>query len=348
MNFDPSCIDVEDFLECLDVRNVQQATAEELRFSCPFPAHMLGDETPSAYMNIETTAFFCHSCHAKGNAIHFTCKALDISPMEAIRMLKQRYSPYGIDPDSRNMREEVLKIMARDPKPLPENPVLDETEILQFAVDWDSAHSAWLRDGEAFPACDYMFERGFTVEDLESWEFGYDEKSSRIVLPVRDERGVLVGFKARAWDGRKPKYLNLGGDQYGWPSFLKNSIVFGIDRAQEVSGHLIVVEGEFNVVAMHRHGYRNTVAINGSYFGPRQIRLLKHYADVVTLFFDSDPAGFDATRALSDELESFMPVYVTPDHDGDPADMDPDEISECLAQSISTTRLKLDKITASA
>lgn len=349
MNFDPSVIDVEDFLECLDVRNVQQATTEELRFSCPFPAHALGDETPSAYMNIETTAFFCHSCHAKGNAIHFTCKALDISPIEAIRMLKQRYSPHGIDPDSRNMREEVLKILAREPKPLPQNPVLPEETIHQFAVDWEGAESVWRRDGEAFPACDYMFRRGFTAQELDYWEFGYDEKSDRIVLPVRDEKGILVGFKARAWNDRKPKYLNLGGDAYGWPSFLKNSVVFGLDRAKEASDHLIVVEGEFNVVAMHRHGYPNTVAINGSYFGPRQMRLLRHYANSVTLFFDSDPAGYDATFAVTQELESFMPVYVAPDHDSDPADMDMNEAGACIAQAQSSTRLKLDaKIAASA
>jgi hypothetical protein len=68
MSFDPSCIDVDDFLDCLDIENVTQATTTELRFSCPFPAHALGDETPSAYMNVETTAFFCHACHAKGNS----------------------------------------------------------------------------------------------------------------------------------------------------------------------------------------------------------------------------------------------------------------------------------------
>jgi len=88
--FDPSNIDVEDFLDCLDIRNVSRATAAEFRFSCPFPGHDNGDENASSYMNEETTAFFCHGCKASGNAVHFTQRVLGISPLEAIRMLKER------------------------------------------------------------------------------------------------------------------------------------------------------------------------------------------------------------------------------------------------------------------
>jgi DNA primase len=341
MSFDPSCIDVDDFLDCLDIENVTQATTTELRFSCPFPAHALGDETPSAYMNVETTAFFCHACHAKGNAIHFTERVLGISPLEAIRMLRQRYSPGGLDPDARSMTEEIRKILYPPEIVEPENPQLDDSLVQRFDMDWFLAEQAW-REGKGWEGTDYMLERGFDAATLTEWEFGYDEASDRIVLPVRDENGVLVGFKARAWrQGHKPKYLNLGGERYGWPPFLKNQVVFGLDRAKEHGTHLIVVEGELNAIAMSDHGFPNSVAINGSYFGPKQMRLLRKYADSVTLFFDTDPAGEDATNAVAKELQDFMPVYVCPDHDGDPADMETEEVIACIEQAISTTRRRI-------
>lgn len=340
MNFDPSCIDVDDFMECLDVQNVQQATMDEIRFSCPFPAHAMGDETPSAYMNVETTAFFCHACHEKGNAIHFTCKLLGISPIEAIRLLKGRYSPQGIDPDSRNMREEVRKILDKKEDEVPRLTKLDESVLGRFLVNWDKVADSY-GTKECPPEFAYMLDRGFDSDTLLEWQFGYDDLSNRIVLPVRDEDGDLVGFKARAWDDRKPKYLNLGGDRYGFAPFLKNSVVFGLDRAKHFGKHLIVVEGELNVIAMCDKGYPNTVAINGSYFGPRQIHLLRRYAESVTLFFDSDPAGYDATKAVKESLKDFMSVYIAPDHDGDPADMDHEEIRACVEQAISHVKLQL-------
>lgn len=333
--FDPSNVDVLDMLEVLDIDNVTQATEYEVRYSCPFSAHDSGDETPSAYMNLETSLFFCHSCHAKGSAIHFTAGVLDVSLLEAVMMLKQKYSPFGINPDARNMVEEVRKYQEQKVAEPKENQILDEALIHDFDIDWHEAHYAYLING-GHPATDYMFDRGFTADTLTHWQFGWDVDSNRITLPVRNEDGLLVGFKARAIDNRKPKYLNLGGERYGFPSFLKNLVVFGLDRARNESTDLILVEGEFNVVKLWQHGIKNAVAINGSYFGPRQIRMLRDCAERVTLFFDTDEAGYDATQAVSQELTPFMPVHIVPDHDGDPADMSFEEITACLDQSISS------------
>lgn len=282
-----------------------------------------------------------HNCHAKGSAVDFAAKVLEVSPLEATRLLRQRYSPGAINPDSRNILEEIQKIL-NPPEPVPEeNPILDKAVLKEFQVDWDEAYHAYCI-GEGAPMTDYMFIRGFTKKTLKEWEFGYDSASSRIVLPVYDEDDNLVGFKARAWDGRKPKYLNLGGKRYGWPSFLKNSIVFGLNRVIE-KGHtdLIVVEGELNAVALWQHGYTNAVAINGSYYGPKQLQLLKSHAESVTLFFDSDEAGFDATSRLNRELKDHLFVRVVPEHKGDPADMTADDIFECLDNAITSAQLSL-------
>lgn len=327
--FDPSCIDVLDYLECLDIRNVERATDKEVRFSCPYPAHIKGDETPSAYMNLETSNFFCHSCKAKGNAISVAADILGVSPIAAIRMLKQRYSPAGIDPDSRNMVEEIRKILHKEPTTKKINHPLLEGTLDAYRVDWAVAqhmHDAgWAQ---------YIFDRGFSVRTLVKWEFGYSERFRRITLPIRDEHGRLVGIKARAWaKGHKPKYLNLRDDDNGITPYLKNEVVFALDRVSDSADMLIIVEGEYNAIIMHELGYQNTVAINGSYFGDRQIRLIKQRAEKVILFFDSDSAGFEATRAVADVLLPFIFVDVVPDHIGDPAEMHPYSVKRCLDEA---------------
>jgi DNA primase len=331
MPFDPACIEVEDYLDCLDIRNVRRATEKEWQFSCPLPAHVKADENPSAYMNDETTAFFCHSCHAKGNAVSLAAQILGVSPLESTRMLKQRYSPAGIDPDSRSMVEEIRLILEKKPVIKRENVILDESVLDRYRVDWKAhAHTPWAK---------YMWERGFSVGVLEEWEFGFSSKHNRITLPIRDENGNLVGIKARAMNNRKPKYLNLRDENI--EPYLKNEIVFALYRVPADRDHLIIVEGEYNAIAMHYHGYINTVAINGSYFGDRQMRLIKERAERVTLFFDSDQAGRDATEAVAEALSPYMTIFIAPDHDGDPAQMHPYTIHRCVAEAASLRQLRL-------
>lgn len=337
--FEVSCIDVLDFLECLEIRNIQRATEREFRFSCPYPAHSTGDADPSCYMNVETTAYMCHSCHAKGNAVQFASDILGLSPIETTRMLKQRYSPHGIDPDSRNRVEELRRAREKSKKTLKRtNRVFDESVLNAYAVDWPTKFSEW-NEGAAADWVNYLFsERKFEPEDLMDWQFGYSSSLRRITLPVRDEGGRIVGIKARSYlKWHKPKYLNLRDDENDVEPYLKNDVVFGLDRARKFGTDLIVVEGEYNVVAMHGHGYTNTVAINGSYFGERQVRLLKQFATSITLFFDSDTAGNDAAEALSEALRLFLPIYVCPEHHGDPAEMHRNSIEACIEARESLT-----------
>lgn len=328
--FDVTCIDVIDFLDCLNIRNVEKATEREVKFSCPYPAHLKGDESPSAYMNVETTKFFCHSCHAKGDAISFATDLLEVSPIAAIRMLKQRYSPGGIDPDSRCMVEEIRKLIEKVPEIRRENRILPQSVLDKYHVDW---HVQLYDHGRyADPWAKYIHDRGFSIATLFNWEFGYSRRHRRITLPVRDENGCLVGIKARALDERKPKYLNLKDEENDIEPYLKNEIVFALDRVGSIP-HLIIVEGELNAIAMHQMGLQNTVALNGSYFGDRQIQLIKRYAYSATLFFDSDQAGYDATHAVARELLPFMPVSIVPDHEGDPAVMHEYSIKRCINES---------------
>lgn len=363
-SLDLSKVDVLDFLDALDVENVQEATDEEVQFSCPFPGHMYGDETPSAYMNRESTAWFCHSCKRRGNAITFLAEHENISRYLSIVFLRQEYDSTFKEPVGGSFAAEWDAHFAKQAGASPtEAPVyLDESLVDHFALDWPLGAGA-----SDFPdtPMEYMYERGFTSETLNFWEVGYDEKTDRVVFPVRDVDGRLVGFKGRDWTGgNSPKYLNLGDRPtkdrgYGFGPYNVSQIVYGLDKVKpQRTG--IAVEGELNVWAMRQLGYDNVVGLGGSYISPRHAALLKWHFDELIVFFDSlkeewdedseeeiivvDEAGMKATIQAIEAFQNSMPVKVVDEHLGDPADMihEPTMIAGLLRGAVSSLHVSMD------
>lgn len=347
--FDPTCIDVEHFLEVLEVRNLSWATDDELRFSCPFPSHAGLDEKPSCYMNADTTAFFCHGCKERGNAVGFTELILGVSPLEATRLLKQRYSPAGIDPDERDMVKEIKNIFQTDEEKKVQ-PVIDESVLEEMLVDWEHVDFARRRDQYVPEPLAYMFDRGFDSETLNDWSFGYDSRSDRPVFAVRDEHGQLIGFKGRAWrDEQYPKYFVLGDkpgkpNKYGFPCYHTSQVVFGADRIKGDEEAVVICEGELNAIAVTMKTRMSAVAINGSHFSDYHAQIIRNKANKAILFLDSDPAGDSAVwgwrdsngvhhKGIVDSLKDFIEVRICHDHDGDAASMNEIEIANCLSSS---------------
>jgi DNA primase len=349
--FDASHVDVEHFLDTLGIENITRATSDELRFSCPFPNHGGGDETPSCYMNANTSAFFCHGCKERGTAVEFAAYVLQISPLESIRLLKQAYMPGYINPDLRNMESEVRKILAEHEEKI-EQPILPEMLFDQFLVDWDAAHAAW-KNGEGFEATDYFFERGFSPRTLNDWGFGYDKISGRVVFPIRDLAAKLIGFKGRAhWKDATPKYLVLGdgpgGGRYGFPRYYPSQVVFGAHRVGRLGRNpLVVCEGELNAIAVTaKMPVYNAVAINGSFFSEWHAKIIRRIAPEsgIILFLDDDSAGSNAVWGWENSkgewrpgavelLSPHIPVQLVPEHVKDAADMTSAEVEATLAQA---------------
>jgi DNA primase len=362
MAFDRSNIEVEDYLECLEMRNVSRATEEEWRFSCPYPSHLNGDENASAYMNDRTSAFYCHGCKNKGDGVSFAAYVLGISHLEAVRMLRQRYQPGFIDPSARNMLEEVRKILDAQEEEPDANTEFDDSLIESLAVDWEKVSKFPAFAPEPFR---YMIERGFTAETLNSWDFGYHERTDRVTFGVRNEQGSLVGVKGRAWEkGREPKYLVLGDvptkpQRYGFPRYQTGLLCFGLDRARQ-HNRVIICEGELNAIALHQCGYTNAVAVNGSNFTESQKKLITRHFDHATVFFDlDDNAGWDGTfghfndagkwvPGIVDKLKDFISVSVVPPTDGDPADMVQDgridDLREAIESAESATAIRVAQL----
>lgn len=345
--FDPSCVDVLHFLESLEIRNVRIGPIEAT-YSCPFPNHANGDDTPSAQMHLESTQFRCYGCKERGNAISFATGVLGISPLVAIRMLRAAYDPNALDPDSFSTIAAVERALYRQETPEPPQPQLDEALLDRFAVDWYAVEQALARGEQVSPVLSYMLGRGFGPEALEDWEFGYDQISGRITFAVRDEHGTLVGFKARSVFDSKTKYLVLGdkrdrNPRYGFPLYFPSRICFGAHRVRP-GGTVVVCEGELNAIAIASRTGKNSVAINGSFFSAQHARIIRNYADRVILFLDHDKAGKNATWGWTDQkgifhpgivqqLRDHLPVLLTPPSDRDAADLCGTEIEKLLSRA---------------
>ncbi len=149
---------------------------------------------------------------------------------------------------------------------------------------------------------DYLQERGYQREALSAAGLiikredsgHYDRFRGRLIIPIRDERGGVVGFGARALDDSTPKYINSPQT----PVFDKGAILFGLDLAKGTirrEGLAIIVEGYMDVLTAHQHQIANMVASMGTALTETQLRLLKRFSKRFTLALDADTAGHQAT-----------------------------------------------------
>ncbi len=123
----------------------------------------------------------------------------------------------------------------------------------------------------------------------------YDRFRGRLIFPIRDIRGEVIGFGARALDDSQPKYLNSPET----PVFSKGRVLYGIDlakRAIREKDQVIIVEGYTDVITAHQRGFRNVVASMGTALTENQVRELKRLTKRFVLALDADKAGDAATR----------------------------------------------------
>lgn len=330
-------VDVEAFLEALDIANVYQSKSDEIGFSCPFPGHSHGDERPSAFMNTgakqarKTTAWTCFGCKRKGNAITFLAEHEHISRMLAAAQLKERFAPGFIAPRAGLKRELEERLEARKLEQQTVIPTLKWSMYhKRFGVEWGH-YAEWYGDE---PDVGYMLDRGFTPAMLEEWAIGYDHLSRRITIPVANEDGKLVGVKGRAWwPDAKPKYMILGdtrrvierhgGPVYGFEPYEKSLVVFGLPMWGEQPVY-VFCEGEIDVMSFWRIDVP-AFCIGGSWLSEHQAKLIRQYTDTVVIFFDNDKAGKRGLWGYEDDegehkpgavemLEKFVRVRVAPKH----------------------------------
>ena len=364
--------DAVDMVELVGTRPDLRREGTRFTGLCPFHE----ERTPSFSVNAEHKLYHCFGCGASGDAIRFMQEAEGLDFKQAVESLAERYNVElkreQEDPAAarrRERRERLLKLLERAAtyyaRYLWESGEADkaraylaerglEEEVLrEFRVGyspkaWDKVTVAAQRDG-------------FTREEIAAAGLGqrsrggagfYDSFRGRIMFPLADARGHVLGFGARAMgEGRGPKYVNTREGEL----YQKRRQLFGIDHARAEAarrGRILVVEGYTDVLALHQAGLKEAVAIMGTELTTEQVTLLSQTVNTAFLALDADPSGQAAmVRASKVAADRGLELRVVGMPEGtDPADLvansGPEAFTELLGSAVSVVEFQIRRVLA--
>ncbi|MCD8090809.1 MAG: DNA primase, partial [Clostridiales bacterium] len=303
---------------------------------CPFHH----EKTPSFRVNSREQYFHCFGCGESGDVISYIMKSRNFDFTDAVKHLADRvHYPLpeaGMSGDYKKAAEErqtIYDINKKTARLFYENlqgrdgyfarQYLDNRRISGKIRGIYGLGYASYKSGTVV---EFLKKAGYSEEiilksGLASEKNGrlYDKFFNRLMFPIIDIHGRIIGFGGRVLDDGKPKYLNSPET----PVFNKSSNLYSINLAvKEKTRELILVEGYMDVITLYQAGFRNVVAALGTSFNSNHTKLLKKYADRVILLFDSDEAGVKAVlRTIPVLLKSGIEVKVLQVTDA----KDPDE-----------------------
>lgn len=340
---------------------------------CPFH----DERTPSFSVNAEMGLYHCFGCGESGDAIRFVERTEGADFKEAVEFLSERF---GVelqaereDPraeERRRRRERLLKLVERTTayyarflwesgeagkaRAYLAGRGLGEQVLREFRVGY--APSAWDRVLLAAQ------RDGFSVEEVAAAGLGqrgskggfYDRFRGRIMFPLADARGRVLGFGARALrEDQRPKYLNTSENDL----YHKGRQLFGIDHARgpaAKAGHVVVVEGYTDVLALHQAGVPESVAIMGTALTQEQIAELARAASTVYMALDADPSGQEAMlRAARTAGTRGLELRVVAMPDGrDPAELvtaeGPEAFTSLLDSAVTVPEFEVRRVLSGA
>jgi DNA primase len=301
---------------------------------CPFHPNT---RTPAFYVFPDTQSYYCFSCHAAGDAFNFVMARQNLDFAEALRGLADRA---GVQLEPRTSQQEHedaertrLRQINSDAAAYWQY-VLISTQKGQVGREYAEQRGLEQRTIEAWQlgyAPDdwsdllrYLTDRkGYAPEELEraglviKRERGgyYDRFRNRLIFPIRNMKGEIIGFGGRALGDDPAKYMNTPET----PLFHKGSVLYGIDLAREAAKRadaIVLVEGYIDVIVAHQAGFSNVVAPMGTALTSDQVGVIKRLARTVYLALDADTAGAQATlkglQTLRDNLDAHAVPVPTP------------------------------------
>ena len=316
---------------------------------CPFH----NEKTPSFSVSTDKQIYHCFGCGKGGGVINFIMSVENLSFPEAVRFLAERAGMQvpedGQDQELPRLRKRMLELnreAARWFYTNLEGPGGEKAAAYLERRQISKKTAVRFGLGAAPPGWDNLIRameaRGFTRDELiraglavsgKSSRDGkgraiYDKFRDRLIFPVIDVRGEVLGFSGRALnEDQEPKYLNSPETLV----FSKRRTLFGINLAKNTKrDSIILVEGNVDVVTLHQAGFDNAVAAMGTALTTEQTRLISRFAKEIVLCYDNDPAGRKATeRALEILKNSEFSVKVLrlPDRmvDGKAVKLDADD-----------------------
>ncbi len=304
-----------DIVDLIQSRVPLQKAGRNFKANCPFH----NEKTPSFIVFPERGTWHCFgACGTGGDVFSFIQRADNLTFSEALSRLAERA---GVTiPDTRRQDESQRKqndvlytalqsaadyfhrILVHSPageqarRYLQQRGISDET-INDFQLGmapkaWEAlkGHLSDLGHTE-----EQLLQAGLVIERDGDSEGAYDRFRERLMFPIRDGKGRVIGFGARALDDSQPKYLNSPQT----PLFDKSGALFAIDRAEQAiraEGEVVLVEGYMDALQAHQAGFSNVVAIMGTALTERQVSLVRNMARRYALALDPDTAGEEATR----------------------------------------------------
>jgi DNA primase len=335
--------DAVDFLELVSARTeLRRAGPARYEGLCPFH----DERSPSFGIDPTQKVYYCFGCQASGDVFTFVQETEGVDFKGALELLAERY---GVelqreeeDPkeaEKRRRRDRLLELLSR-------------TASYYERYLWESEEAARARE--------YLLGRGLSEQSLREFRVGYapsawdrvllasrrggfseaelyatglaqrndkgrlyDRFRSRIMFPLADVRGKVLGFGARAMrEDQRPKYLNTSDNEI----YHKGKQLYGADLARAhatKAGEMILCEGYTDVIAMHQAGLANTVGLMGTALTADQVRELARMAQTVLLALDADSAGQEAMLKafrLANKSKLELRVVMLP-QGTDPADL---------------------------
>ena len=281
---------------------------------CPFH----GEKTASFSVAPDKGIYYCFGCHKGGNVINFMMEIEGLTYPDAVRALAKRAGmevPEDEQYQSRYRHQERLWALMKEAGRFFHSVLYSPAGVegLAYAQKRGMPKGTLTRFGIGFAPntwnslCDAMHKKGYTDEELrdaglvsESKGRLYDRFRNRLMFPIIDVRGNVIGFGGRVMDDSTPKYLNSPETII----FNKRKNLFGLNLAKKSKlGYLILVEGYMDAIALHQFGFDCAVASLGTSLTEEHATLLSRYTEQVYLIYDGDEAGQNATKRAIPMLE---------------------------------------------
>src|SRR5438874_6398208 len=309
-----------------------QKSGKALKGLCPFH----NERTPSFYVFAETQTWRCFGCNEGGDVFSFVEKQQGLEFREALQYLAEKAGVSlddfgGQDPEQaretnalkerlRKLNEDALlwfhQMLLRSKEAAEARAYVQSRGIsADTVVTFSLGYAPEQRDGLSR----FLLGRGYTERELVNGGLArdpdgglggsssgiYDYFRHRLIFPIRDMRGRVIGFGGRALGDNSPKYLNSPQTLL----FEKNSVLYALDMARDtikLAKQVVIVEGYVDAVIAHQHGTKQTVACIGSAITEKHIQQLKKLTRQVTLALDPDAAGAAATEhGIQEVLKTF-------------------------------------------
>ena len=287
---------------------------------CPFH----NEKTPSFTVFPATQSYYCFGCSEGGDAISFVMRSENLEYAAAVESLAKRSGitiskEYGED-DSAKKRRRILDMNLEAAKYF--RACLFDEKLGKIGMDYLNKkrnlsipvikHFGLGFAPDSFGGLkDHLRKKGFTDAEMnEGYLCGrsqktggtYDYFRNRVIFPIIDTTGNVIGFGGRVMDDSKPKYLNTSDT----PAFKKSRNLFALNYARHsCSEKIILCEGYMDVIALHAAGFENAVATLGTALTSEQARMMAKYTKQVLIAYDSDEAG---QRAANRAVRMFSEV----------------------------------------